>query len=75
VIKSIAKEVFADKIYPEPEDYRQKTNDFFQREHAEFYEGLTRKRWKTYYEKNIHNAVIIKNINFFIDFIDFNFIK
>lgn len=57
------KRVFFERIYPEAEDFRRTTKEFFQQEHSEFYEGLTRKRWKTYYEKHIHQAVIIININ------------
>jgi len=60
----VAKEIISDHIYPEQNDYRDAAEEYLLREHSEFFGGLTRKRWLTYYEKYLHQPVSILKLNF-----------
>lgn len=60
----MAKEIISDHIYPEQDDYRDAAEVYLLREHSEFFGGLTRKRWLTYYEKYLHQPVSILKLIF-----------
>ena len=49
-------------MYPEMEDYKQAAETYFEEEHFEFFQGLSRKRWTTYYQKYLHSSVSFKNL-------------
>ena len=44
-------------IYPIQDELREITKEYVSENHSDYFKGFTRKRWITYYEKNIYNPV------------------
>jgi len=57
VIKNIAKELFNQSIYPDAEEYKEVSESYFEWEHFEFYDSLSKKHWSIYYQKYLQQGV------------------
>jgi len=44
-------------IYPTQDELRDITKEYVSENHSDYFKGFTRKRWITYYEKNIYKPV------------------
>ncbi|RGB22682.1 hypothetical protein C1646_677665 [Rhizophagus diaphanus] len=61
IIKSIAKKLLVESIYPTHEELRETTREFMSSEHPDFLKKFKKNRWQIYYEKNIAQLLLAKH--------------
>ena len=66
IIKNVAKNIFANSIYPTKTEIREATEAYMIDNHAEYFETLSEKRWTVFYDKKIEKGVCIENLTLFI---------
>ena len=59
-MKNVAKELFANSIYPTEDEFKDATENYVIANHPEFYEDLSEKRWTLFYNNHIYSSVSLK---------------
>ena len=51
------KKLFHHNVYSDQEDFKAVAESYFDKEHSDFYDSLSHKRWISYYQKNLQQPV------------------
>ena len=60
IIKNVAKNIFANSMYPTKTEICDATDAYMIDNHAEYFETLSEKRWTVFYDKKIEKGYVQK---------------
>lgn len=63
-MNNVAKALLPENIYPTKDEFRAATEKYLTENYASFYNNLSEKRWIIFYNKNIHQQVILEQFCF-----------
>ena len=66
IIKNVAKNIFANSIYPTKTEFCNATEAYILDSYAKYFKNLSEKCWMVFYDKKIEKDICIENLTLFI---------